>query len=161
VSVPSTFNVGPDASLIFIWRPTGTQVAAGDIGHLMEFSAEQQVETQKIVPITRGGRSVNANVYTGWSGNINFTRVNGNLTAILAVQEANYYAGQRANWDMIVGVNNAGDGTIDEYLFRLVSFSRGQFGAFQTRNPVEQSVSFEASTVQLLSASSSLIPAVA
>ncbi len=161
MSVPSTFNIGPDASLVFIWRPTGIQVAAGDVGHLMEFSAEQQVETQKIVPITRGGRSVNTNVYTGWSGTINFARVNGNLTAIFAIQEANYYRGQRANWDMILGVNNAGDGTVDEYLFELCSFSRGQFGAFQTRNPVEQSLSFEASTCELLSATSYPIPSVA
>ena len=161
MSVPSTFNVGPDASLIFIWRPTGVQVPASNIGHLMEFSAEQQVDTQKIIPITRGGRSVNANLYTGWSGTINFTRVNGNLTAIFAIQEENYYQGQRANWDMIIGVNNAGDGTVDEYLFRLCSFNRGQFGAFQTRNPVEQSMGFEASTVQLLSATNYPIPQVA
>ena len=161
MSLPSGFNLGPDASLIFIWRPTGQQLAAENIGKLMEFSAEQQVETQKIVPITGGGKSINANLYTGWSGNINFTRVNGNLTAIFATQEANYYAGQRANWDMIVGVNNATDGTVDEYLFQLCSFNRGQFGMFQTRNPVEQSMSFEASTVILLSASNYPIPQVA
>ncbi|MGH3630656.1 MAG: hypothetical protein ACRDRL_24850 [Sciscionella sp.] len=158
---PKTFNLGPDASVIFIWTPTGAQVAAGDIGLLMEFSAEQQVDTQKVVPITNGGQSANANLYTGWSGNLNFTRVNGSLTALFCIQEANYYQGQRANWDMIVGVSNAYDGTVDEYLFQLCSFKAGQFGNFQTRSPVEQSMGFEASTCQLLSASSYPIPLVA
>lgn len=161
MSLPSAFNVGPDASVVFIWRPDGTQVAASDIGHLMEFSAEQQVNTLKEVPISRGGQSINANLYTGWSGSINFLRVQGDLTAIFAIQEANYYKGQRANWDIIVGVNNAAVGTIDEYLFQLCSFGRPQFGAFHTRSGVEQSLSFEASTCRLLSASSYPIAQVA
>lgn len=160
MSLPTSFSIGPDAHVYFIWRPTGLQVPASAIGHLMEFSAEQQVETQKIVPITDGGRSVNQNIYTGWDGTINFTRVNGSLTAIFATEEQNYYAGQRSHWDIMVDVSNK-DGTIDEYLFSLVSFNRGQFGAFQTRNPVEQSLGFVARTMYALSGTASAIPAAA
>ncbi len=160
MALPNNFNVGPDASVTFVWHPTGLAVPAENIGHLMELSAEQQVDTQKIVPITKGGRSINENIYTGWSGSINFTRVNGSLTAIFVTQEQNYYNGQRAHWDILVNVTNR-DGTIDEYLFSVVSFNRGQFGAFQTRNAIEQSLSFEAQQLQLLGGTASQIPAVA
>ena len=161
MALPTSFSIGPDASLTFIWRPTGLALPASAIGHLMEFAAEQQVETLKIVPITDGGRSVNQNIYTGWSGTVNFTRVNGSLMSLFVTQEQNYYNGQRAHWDMQVEVNNVADGTIDSYLFVLCSFNRGQFGTFQTRNPVEQSLAFEARTVLELSTTNSLIPAVA
>ena len=160
MALPSSFSIGPDASVVFIWRPTQLQVPAQNIGHLMELSAEQQVDTIKIVPITYGGRSINTNVYTGWSGTVNFTRVNGSLSAIFATQEQNYYNGQRANWDIMVGVNNV-DGTVDEYLFELCSFNRGEFGRFQTRDAVAQSLAFECRQMLLLSGTVSPIPLVA
>jgi hypothetical protein len=111
----------------------------------------------KIEPITDGGRSINENVYTGWNGTMNFTRVNGSLTALFSALEQNYYAGIRVHWDIAITVQNI-DGTLDEYLHHMCSIGRPGFGAFRSRQPVEQALAWEARTMIVTAGPAPLIP---
>jgi hypothetical protein len=155
------FNIATDAHLTLIYKDpiTGasTSIPADALGHLMEINAEQSVETVVIEPITDGGRSVNENLYTGWTGAMGWTRANGALTALLSALEQNYYSGLRAHFDLGVTVNNI-DGTQDQYLFVQCSLNRPQFGQFRMRAAVEQTLGFTARTMIVTSGPSALIP---
>lgn len=154
--ISNGFNIGPDASVSLIYRPTGQVLPSDALGILMEITAEQKAEAIIVEPITDGGKPALENYFLGWSGSLNFTRVIGALTGIFATMSTYFYAGGRPKWDVQVSVSNI-DGSLDEYLFTQCVFTRPQFGRFRARAAVEQSLTFDARDMIVVAGPAALI----
>ncbi len=158
--VSNGFNLGPNASVILTYLPTGQTLPADALGLLMEVTAEQKAEAIIAEPITDGGKPVLENYFVGWTGSLNFTRVFGGLTGIFATMSAYFFAGGSPKWNIQVGVSNI-DGSLDEYLFTQCVFTRPQFGRFRARAAVEQSLTFDARDMIVVAGPQALISQVA
>jgi hypothetical protein len=144
------FNIGQDISVQFqsdggvAGGLGGGTFTADNLGHLMNFSAEIIDKEIDVIPISNLGRPLYDTVYHGWRGKLTFTRVNGQLTNLLAdLMNKFFNSGTRVHFNISVTVLNR-DGTTDRVNFTQCSLSKGTFGDFKADKEVDQSFSFRA-----------------
>lgn len=154
------YNIGTDIS-VTISDQYGDVFNASALGHLRSIEATFDMESQKIQPITRGGRPLYQSIPSGITGNMHFTRFNGALTSIFTELYAAFYsAGLLPKWTVTCQVPNR-DGTTDDYIFTGTVFGRPQFGNFSDIREVDQTFEFNAETIESTSSLQGIVPALA
>ena len=160
-SINGNFNIGQDISVILQHLESGVIIPAAVLGLMTEFDANQEDTVLKVIPITNGGRPLLNTVYYGWKGHMMFTRNNGNLTALLATLEANFFnATQLAHFSIQTTVINR-DGTTDQYLFQNAVLSRGTQGNWRADKETDMRVEFDASSMIVTGGLGAIVQAVA
>lgn len=142
------YNVGTDAS-VTIADQFGDVFPADLLGHLMEFDSEADDTELKIVPITNGGVPIFQTIPGGYSGNMQFTRVNGAFQAMVAELYGLYHSqGLITQLSISVSVLNR-DGSVDEYLFSNCQIKKPRFGNFRHEKEVDMRLGFSASLMTI------------
>ena len=147
------FNVGTDVQ-VSIADNLGDIFTADQMGHLTELDSTAEDSPLKVVPITNGGIPIFQTIWSGISGTMTFVRTGpafGQL--IVDLMSAYYIAGIIPQFSISCAVRNR-DGTIDEYLYTGVQFSKPSFGNYQGVKEVDMKTSFVAS--QLIATGSAL-----
>lgn len=135
------YNIGTDASVV-VTDNYGDVFPLDSLGHVMDIDTEADDTAIKIVPISNGGKPVHQVVWAGGHGNFLFTRVNGNLQRmILDLMQAYHERGVIPQFALSINVLNR-DGTVDEYLFTGVQFTKPRFGNFKAMKEVDQRLDF-------------------
>lgn len=135
------YNIGTDIS-VAVSDDQGDAFPINALGHMMDFDSEADDTEIKIVPITNGGKPLFQTVWAGGHGRITFTRVNGNLQAmILELMAAYHNFGLIPQFAIAVAILNR-DGSVDEYLYTGVQFNKPKFGNFKAMKEVDQSLDF-------------------
>lgn len=137
------FNIGQDMSLTF-QDDFGDNFPADLLGHMTDFEATEDDKLVTVVPITNGGRRLDARIPFGYTGRITFSRVNGNFTNLFVTLNQMFYtSGRIPYFTLFANVLNR-DGTINQYMFRQVQFQKAGVGNFRADKEVDMSVDFVA-----------------
>lgn len=154
------FNVGTDTRLA-IQDQFGDVFTDSMLAHLMEFDSESEDTDLKITPITTGGVPIYQTIWNGVRGSLMFTRVNGSFQAMfLDIMNGYFNSGLISQFTMSQTVRNR-DGSIDEYIYTGVQFSRPRFGRFQSVKEVDMRMDFRAGQVQAVGTLSSFLTGLA
>lgn len=149
------FNVGQDLSLT-IRASTGEVFRAEELGHLEEFDAVREDNEVSVKPLTNKGIAIYEVIPHGHSGKMVFSRYNGKIAALIADLDKRWRNGIRTSFDIQVSIDNR-DGTIDEYMFKKVRFSKMGFGNFKGDKPVDHSITFKAQSLIITGGTSSVL----
>jgi hypothetical protein len=142
------YNVGTDIS-VTISDIYGDVFDAQMLGHLMEIDIEAEDTELKIIPITNGGRPIYQTIPGGYSGNMMFTRVNGNFQAmVVELYNAYHDIGLITQLSITTNVLNR-DGTVDEYLLSNAQIKKPRFGNFRHEKEVDMRLGFSASVLTI------------
>jgi hypothetical protein len=156
----SGFNVGTDVS-VTISDIYGDVFPADLLGHLMEFDSEAEDTELKIIPITNGGRPIYQTIPGGHSGNMMFTRVNGNFQAMVnELYNAYHDVGLITQLSITANVLNR-DGTVDEYLWSNAQLKKPRFGNFHATKEVDMRLGFSASVLTITGGASAFLTGLA
>lgn len=137
----SGFNIGTDASIVCS-DSQGDVFPIEALGHLMDFDTEADDTPIKITPISRGGKPVIQTVWNGGHGRFMFTRVTGNLERmVLDLMAAYHDSGIIPQFAVSVSILNR-DGTVDEYLYTGVQFTKPKLGNYKAMKEVDQGLDF-------------------
>lgn len=148
------FNVGPDASFA-ISDQYGDVFIDDSLGYLTEFESQSQDIDLKVVPITQGGIPVFQTLWSGVQGTLMITRVGPSFQQLfMDLMQGYYIAGLIPQFTLTLNVRNR-DGSVDEYLYSGMQFSKPRFGNFRGTKEVDMQTEFHASVVQ---ATGSLLP---
>jgi hypothetical protein len=135
------YNIGTDASVV-VSDNFGDVFPLDALGHVMDIDTEATDAAIKIVPISNGGVPVHQVVWEGGTGSFSFTRVNGNLQRmILDLMDAYHSQGVIPQFQLSISILNR-DGTVDEYLYTGVQFTKPAFGNFKAMKEVDQKLAF-------------------
>ena len=135
------YNIGTDASVV-VQDNFGDAFPLDALGHVMDIDTDATDTAIKIVPISNGGIPVHQVVWEGGTGYFSFTRVNGNLNQmILDLMQAYHQNGIIPQFTLSISVMNR-DGTVDEYLYTGVQFTKPRFGNFKAMKEVDQRLDF-------------------
>jgi hypothetical protein len=147
-------NLGYNASITFTPSNGGAAFSADDIGWLMKFSAKQNQKLHETIPMSGNGQPINDITYHGWSGDMSFTRFNGNITKIFQNLEQNQYnGGAPVKFSIQVQTSNP-DGSVDTDVYAdCVIWGDG--GDYAADKPVDQKLNFAASQCTKTSGGSS------
>jgi hypothetical protein len=133
------FNIGTDCSVTFSDN-YGDSFTAQDLGHLMDVETAATDTAVKITPITGGGVPIFQTVWDGGTGRLTFSRVNTNLQQmILDLMSAYFSSGIIPVFSMMMNVLDR-NGTVDEYLYSGLQFTKPNFGNFAALKEVNQMV---------------------
>jgi hypothetical protein len=147
------FNVGTDAQ-VSIADNFGDIFTAEQMGHLTALDSTAEDSPLKVTPITNGGVPIYQTIWNGVSGTMTFVRNGppfGQL--IIDLMQAYYISGIIPQFSMAVNVRNR-DGSIDEYMYTGMQFSKPSFGNYQGVKEVDMKTNFVAS--QLMTTGSAL-----
>lgn len=137
------FNIGQDIS-VTLRKKGGDAFNVDQLGHLVDFEAQEEDTLIQVKPISHGGKVLNDRTPQGWSGKLSFARMDGTLTDMLAENQQKFYEnGERAKYDIQVIVANR-NGTTNTYLFSECILHKGTFGGFKADKEVDQGFSFNA-----------------
>lgn len=135
------YNIGTDASVV-VQDNYGDQFPLDSLGHVMDIDTEADDTPIKITPISNGGKPVFQVVWNGGHGRFTFTRVNGNLQQmILDLMRAYHDSGVIPQFTLSINVLNR-DGTVDEYLYTGVQFTKPKLGNYKAMKEVDQALDF-------------------
>ena len=135
------YNVGTDASIV-MQDNWGDTFPLTDLGHVMDIDTKATDTAIKIVPISNGGIPIHQVVWEGGTGSLMFTRVNANFQQmILDLMNAYHQNGIIPQFSLSLSILNR-DGTVDEYLYTGVQFTKPDFGNFKAMKEVDQKVDF-------------------
>lgn len=148
-AITGDINVGQDISITFT-NDTGQVVPADSLGLVMNFTAKSENIKLKVTPISHRGRARRRSIPNGWNGSIKWTRINGNVTKLIAGLSNDFYeTGALRLFSLSATITNR-DGSQDKYLFTNCSLSDGDFGNFEANKEVEQELSFEAEAMNVV-----------
>lgn len=148
-AITGDINVGQDISITFT-TDDGRTTAADSLGLVMEFSAKSENIKLKVTPISHRGKPRRRTIPSGWNGSVKWTRVNGNVTKLIAGLTNDFYeTGALRLFSLSATITNR-DGSQDRYLFTNCSLSDGDFGSFEANKEVSQELSFEAEAMQIV-----------
>lgn len=134
-------NIGIDASATFQFD-TGQTVPAEQLAHVMSISAKKQKQTSEKKPISKRGKKLRRTTPDGYMVTMKFLRHSGNLTAVVAKMDADFYAtGRPSKFAYSLTVRNP-QGGIDRYLFTECDADEFDVGLFEANEGVEQEWSF-------------------
>lgn len=154
------FNVGTDTRLA-IQDQYGDVFTDSMLGHLMSFDSESEDTDLKITPITTGGVPIYQTIWNGMTGSLTFTRCNGAFQSMFMTLMSSYFnSGLISQFSMSQSVQNR-DGSIDEYLFSGVQFSKPKFGSFKSVKEVDMRMNFKASQCQAIGTLSAFLSGLA
>lgn len=141
------FNVGTDASFA-ITDSYGDILVDDSLGYLMDFESQSQDMSLKVIPITKGGIPVYQTLWSGVQGSLAYTRFGPTFQQMfMDLMQAYHFGGLIPQFGMTLNVMNR-NGSVDEYLYTGVQFSRPRFGNFRATKEVDMRVDFHASLVQ-------------
>jgi hypothetical protein len=153
------FNVGTDFSAA-ISDSLGDIFTAEDLGHLTEFDSAAEDSPLKVVPIDNGGIPIFQTIWSGVSGNMMFVRAGPSVNQlIIDLMQGYHYAGIIPQFAIAVNVRNR-DGTVDEYLYSGVQFSKPSFGNYKGVKEVDMKIGFVASMLQTTGSQASFLAGV-
>lgn len=158
IGINGSFNIGQDVSVTMQHNESGVIIPTFLLGHLMEVDATQDDTILKVIPITNGGRPKLNTVYYGWTGHMMFTRYNGNLTALLAALEKNFYNFRQMSHFTIQATVVNRDGTTDQYTWTNAVLSRGTFGNWRADKETDQRIEFMSEAMEQTGGAGALIP---
>lgn len=142
----SGFNVGTDVRFA-IQDQYGDVFTDAMLGHLTSFESESEDVELKITPITTGGLPIYQTIWNGIRGSMTYTRVNTSFQQMFMDMMGAYYSGGIiSQFSISASVRNR-DGSIDEYLYSGVQFSKPRFGAFHGTKEIDMRVDFRATQV--------------
>src|ERR1039458_4653290 len=135
------YNIGSDAACV-ITDDGGDVFPLDALGHVMDIDTEANDSVIKVVPISNGGVPIFQVVWDGGTGKFMFTRVNGNLQRmVLDIMAAYHQRGIIPQFTLSISILNR-DGTVDEYLYTGVQFTKPKFGNFKAMKEVDQTLDF-------------------
>ena len=141
------FNVGTDFSAA-ISDTLGDIFTAEDLGHLIEFDSMAEDTPLKVVPINNGGIPIFQTIWSGLSGTMVFVRAGPALNQLfIDLINGYHFAGIIPQFAIAANVINR-DGSIDEFLYSGVQFSKPSFGSYKGVKEVDMKVGFVASLLQ-------------
>lgn len=138
------FNVGTDASFV-VADNFGDYFPLELLGPVMDFESEALDRELEVVPISNGGVPEFQTVWAGVRGRITYTRVNGQFQQIVADLMSAYFDFGIIPIFTIGGAVLNRDGSIDEYLYTGVQFSRPRLGDYRAEREVTMGLEFRAS----------------
>ena len=142
------FNIGVDAS-VTIADDVGDVFPAEALSHITEFDSESEDTELKVTPISGGGVPIHMTIWNGVRGRMMFARVSGAFQAmIVELMDMYYDEGQVPFFTVYVDVMNR-DGTIDEYVYTGVQFTRPRFGNYRATKEVDMQLEFRAARCSL------------
>ncbi len=142
------YNVGTDIAVV-ISDDFGDVFPADFLGHLMEFNSQADDTMLKVTPISNGGIPIFQTLWAGHSGKMSFTRVSGALASMtVAMMNAYHSAGIIPQWNISGSVLNR-NGTVDEYLWSGVQWTKPREGDFRHEKEVTQELDFSASLLTI------------
>jgi len=141
------FNVGTDAAFA-ITDPYGDIFVDDSLGYMMDFESQSQDINIKITPITQGGIPVYQTIWNGVQGSMMITRTGPTFQQLfMDLMESYYLQGMIPQFSLGLHVRNR-NGTVDEYLYSGLQFSRPRFGNFRGTKEVDMRTDFHASLLQ-------------
>lgn len=150
ITLTNDHNVGQHLSATMRTR-SGQLIPLEDLGHVMKITAKGKSKKRSFTPISRGGKTITRNIPQGWDGEVQFVRMNGNLTDMFATIEQNFYdSGEDFVFDLACAVINP-DGSTNQYLFGECSLNDPDFGDWEGNKEVEQGFGFMASYLKKVS----------
>lgn len=154
------FNVGTDLSGA-VSDVLGDIFTFEDLGHIIEFDSAAEDSPLKVVPIDNGGIPVFQTIWSGVSGNMTFVRSGPAFNRLIIDLMAGYhFTGIIPQFSITVNVMNR-DGSIDEYLYSGVQFSKPSFGNYRGVKEVDMKVGFVAAMLQTTGSAISFLTGVA
>jgi hypothetical protein len=137
----SGYNIGVDIG-VAVTDNFGDAFPIDALGHMMDFDSAADDNEIKVVPITNGGKPIFQTVWVGGHGRITFTRVNGNLQAmVLELMSAYHNLGIIPVFSLATSILNR-DSSIDEYLYTGVQFRTPHFGNYAALKEVNTGLDF-------------------
>lgn len=140
------FNIGTDVS-ITVLDNYGDVFPLDSLGLLMELDSESLDKELDVVPISDGGVPLFMTIPAGWRGRMMFTRTNGNFQQMFTEIFNAYFANGVIPIFSLQGSILNRDGSIDEFLFSGVQFSKPRLGNFRAEKEVDMQMEFRASTL--------------
>src|SRR6185312_1608192 len=135
------YNVGTDSSLTVL-DSFGDVFMSDDLGYLMSFESEATDQMNKITPISQGGVPILQTIWNGGTGSLMYTRFGPSFQQLfLDLASAYHDSGTIPQFQVSLNVKNR-DGSIDEYLYAGVQFTRPRFGTFRGIREVDMRVDF-------------------
>lgn len=143
-------TVGQDLRLV-LFTPVGLGgVAAGGgftsdaLGRLVGMSASPVIQEVSAVPVDNGGNRIVRNIYTGWNGDLDFVRYNGNASLLMAsIMSIFNNLGNESYFNIEAVVYNVISQTTDTYTILNCVLSQVNIGHFGETARVEQRLHFE------------------
>lgn len=143
-TVVATFNTGLDYSVRIVDNLTNSPIALPP--DLMHFDAKPTHGEIKIEPLSNGGYDKVRNTRKGWTGTIQYARVDGTLNRLEYIQERDYHlTGKQYYYTIFVDVQNE-DSTINHYRFDVSTIALTEPGNAEKEAAVLQTLSFTAQT---------------
>ena len=159
-AVVNGFNIGTDLRFV-IQDSFGDVFSDAQMAHLTDFTSKSEDTVAKVTPITTGGVPIFQTLWNGNSGTIKFVRVGPSFQQIFMDLQAAYYnAGIISQMTIAASVRNR-DGSIDEYLYTGVQFSKPVFGNYTALKEVDMTVDFMASLLTATGTLSSFLTSLA
>lgn len=147
------FNVGPELTQSILSSSLGT-FPVQQVGHLKSINTKQENTKVTCTPVIYGGLRFHRNIYHDWSGTLDFTRYNGNLTALIArVMQIFQQGGGETYWTIYNTINNTAAGGQDQYLFTNVVLDDHGMGNFGGDAEVDQSLAFRCQSLTITGSS--------
>lgn len=135
------YSIGTDASVV-VQDNWGDTFPLSDLGHVMDIDTEATDTAIKIVPISNGGIPIHQVVWEGGTGKFMFTRVNANLQQMITdLMQAYHVNGIIPQFTLSISTLNR-DGTVDEFLYSGVQFTKPKFGNYKAMKEVDTSLDF-------------------
>lgn len=151
--VVNGFNVGPELTQCILSSNLGT-FPVQNVGHLKSIMTKQEATKVTCLPVIYGGLRFHRNIYHDWSGTLNFTRYNGNLTRIIAqIMNVFQQTGAETYWSIYNTINNTAAGGQDQYLFQNLVLDEHDMGTFGGDAEVDQSIAFRSQSLTITGSS--------
>lgn len=137
------YNIGRSGTVVFI-GPTGTVAL-----NYTDFKSEQMTHSVESRPVN--GETIAGDLPDLWNGTIDIDRNSAGVDQMVALIEANYFAGQGLPLSNIYQYIDEVDGSQSIWQYTNVTFTLTSAGSWKQNDLVKQSIKFKASRRKQLS----------
>ena len=132
------FNIGRSGQLVLVTAQAGPLTL-----NYTDFGSEQMTHNIESRPVN--GETVPADIPDMWSGTIDIDRNSPDLDAFIALQEANYFAGQGLALHSLFQFVTEVNGQQTTWQYTNVTVTLNNAGKWRQNDRVQQSLKFRAS----------------
>lgn len=143
--VVNSFSIGQECVSKILILPNSQNIDMDLLGHIDEIRGQATISQELVQQgISYQGLSLLRNIYGHITGEIMFTRYNGNVTALIAACFNNFFnSGAESYLQMMLTINNTLTGTQDTMQFTQMVIGSSGLGDFGVKK-VEQAIPFRA-----------------
>lgn len=132
------YTLGRQGSIILIWN--GNRV---DIQDVTDFTAHQEIQTQKVFPLNKP--PVEFNTPAGWRGSFTIDRGNSALDKLFNDDELAFWNSNTISTGVLYCYIQESDGSTSKFEYSGLTLTFSNAGRFTAESIVSQTVSFFAS----------------